>query len=93
MRTIAMLVATASLGAAAVPITAQQGVATRDTATLLTYPIPPAGRLVAITNATIMTASKGTIQRGTIVIREGKIAAVGSDVAVPAGAQVIDGNG
>lgn len=57
--------------------------------------VPAAGRLVAITNATIMTASRGTINRGTILIRDGKIAAVGTadQVQVPAGAQVIDGNG
>ncbi len=59
----------------------------------LARPVPPAARLVAITNATIMTASHGTIPRGTIVIRDGRIAAVGADVAVPAGAQVIDGQG
>ena len=58
-----------------------------------TMPVPPAGRLVAITNATIMTASRGTIQRGTILIRDGKIAAVGENIEVPAGAQVIDGTG
>lgn len=58
-----------------------------------TMPVPPAARLVAITNATIMTASHGTIQRGTVVIRDGRIAAVGENVAVPAGAQVIDGTG
>ncbi len=55
--------------------------------------IPPAGTLVAITNATILTASHGTIQRGTILIRDGKIAAVGSDVQVPPGAKIIDGTG
>jgi imidazolonepropionase-like amidohydrolase len=59
----------------------------------LAMPVPPAARLVAITNATIMTAAKGTIERGTILIRDGKIAAVGANVAVPAGAQVIDGTG
>ncbi len=59
----------------------------------LAVPIPPVGKLVAITNATIMTATHGTIPRGTIVIRDGKITAVGPDVAVPAGAQVIDGTG
>ena len=94
MRTIAIVIATASLGVVALPAPAQQRVATsRDTARLLSYPIPPAGKLVAITNATIMTASKGTIPKGTIIIRDGKIAAVGADVAVPAGARVIDGNG
>jgi imidazolonepropionase-like amidohydrolase len=56
-------------------------------------PIPPPAHLVAITNATILTVSHGTIPHGTIVIREGKIAAVGADVAVPAGAQVIDASG
>jgi imidazolonepropionase-like amidohydrolase len=55
--------------------------------------VPPAARLVAITNATIMTASHGTIPRGTILIRDGRIAEVGPDVAVPAGAQVIDAAG
>ncbi len=59
----------------------------------LAVPVPPAGTLVAITNATIMTASHGTIEKGTVVIRNGKIAAVGPAVAVPAGAQVIDGTG
>jgi hypothetical protein len=59
----------------------------------VSLPIPAAGRLVAITNATIMTASGATIPKGTIVIRDGKIAAVGADVAVPAGAKVIDGAG
>src|SRR5687767_7869111 len=93
MRTIAMVMLTAALGAVALPLSAQQRVASRDTSRLLSYPIPPAGRLVAITNATIMTASKGTIANGTIVIRDGKIAAVGAGIPVPAGAQVIDGQG
>src|SRR4051812_14387690 len=61
--------------------------------TAVSLPIPPAGKLVAITNATIMTASNGTIEKGTIVIRDGKIAAVGTDVEVPAGAKIIDGTG
>jgi hypothetical protein len=55
--------------------------------------VPPAGTLVAVTNATIITASHGTIENGTIIIRNGKIAAVGKDIAVPAGAQIIDGKG
>jgi imidazolonepropionase-like amidohydrolase len=75
------------------PVVAQQRVASQDTTRLLSYPIPPAGRLVAITNATIMTAAKGTIANGTVVIRDGKIAAVGAGIPVPAGAQVIDGQG
>jgi imidazolonepropionase-like amidohydrolase len=81
------------LGVAALPLDAQQQAVSKDTAKLLSYPIPPAGKLVAITNATIMTAAKGTIPKGTVLIRDGKIAAVGSDISVPNGAQVIDGNG
>jgi imidazolonepropionase-like amidohydrolase len=56
-------------------------------------PVPAAAHLLAITNATIMTASHGTIQRGTVIIRDGRIAEVGQNLQVPAGAQVIDGTG
>ncbi len=62
-------------------------------APVLSVPIPPAGTLVAITNATIMTASHGTIENGTVLIRNGKIAEVGANVTVPTGAKVIDGRG
>ena len=49
---------------------------------------------VAIVNARIETASKaGTIPSGTLVIRDGRIAAVGASVAVPADARVIDAHG
>ena len=50
----------------------------------------------AITNARIVTAAPqgpGMIERGTIVIRNGVIQAVGASVATPADARVIDGNG
>lgn len=49
--------------------------------------------VVAIRNATLVTVTNGTIPNGTIVLRDGKIAALGANVAVPAGAQVIDGTG
>jgi len=49
--------------------------------------------VVAIKGATILTATRGTIQNGTIVMRAGKIAAVGANVAIPAGAEVVDGAG
>src|SRR3954469_17647727 len=48
---------------------------------------------VAIRNATIITIANGDIENGTIVVRNGKIAAVGKNVAVPAGVRVIDGTG
>jgi imidazolonepropionase-like amidohydrolase len=49
--------------------------------------------VVIIENATILTVTHGTIEHGSILIREGKIAAVGTDVKVPAGAIVIDAAG
>jgi imidazolonepropionase-like amidohydrolase len=47
----------------------------------------------AITNARIVTASGPVIERGTVVIRNGLIAAVGDKVTAPADARVIDGTG
>jgi imidazolonepropionase-like amidohydrolase len=50
--------------------------------------------LVAIVGGTILTVGpQGTIEKGTVLIRDGKIAAVGRDVQVPAGATVIDATG
>lgn len=48
-----------------------------------------------IRNATIMTASHGTIEKGSILVRDGRIAAVGkaTEVTAAAGAKVIDGTG
>lgn len=47
----------------------------------------------AITNAKIVTVSGATIDKGTIVIRNGLIDAVGASVATPADAQVFDASG
>ena len=62
---------------------------------LPTAPPPfPAGRAVAITGGTILTVGpQGTIENGTVLIRDGRIAAVGKDVAVPDGAVVVDARG
>ncbi|MBI2220977.1 MAG: amidohydrolase family protein [Acidobacteria bacterium] len=51
------------------------------------------GTTVAVRGATILTVTKGTIQNGTLVVRDGKIAAVGANVPIPPGAEVIDGTG
>jgi imidazolonepropionase-like amidohydrolase len=48
---------------------------------------------VALTNLRILPVSRGPIESGTIVIRGGKIAAVGADVTPPAGATVVDCKG
>lgn len=47
----------------------------------------------AITNARIVTVSGAVIENGTVVIQDGKIAAVGASVTIPAGAEKIDGKG
>jgi imidazolonepropionase-like amidohydrolase len=48
---------------------------------------------IAITHAKIFTLAGAPIDDGVLVIKDGKIAAVGTNVDVPAGAQVIDGKG
>ena len=47
----------------------------------------------AITNAQVVTVSGPILTRGTIVIRDGLIEAVGENVRVPADARIIDGSG
>ena len=47
----------------------------------------------AITNARIVPVSGPTIERGTIVIRNGLIVSVGASVPVPADASIVDGAG
>jgi len=47
----------------------------------------------AITNARIVTVSGPVIERGTVVIRNGLIAAAGANVSAPSDARVIDGAG
>jgi len=77
--TVVMLAATAAAQQPGNP-TNQQGVT------------PPRGTYV-IRNARIVTVSGADIENGSIVIRDGKIEAVGTSVNVPAGAQSIDGHG
>ena len=60
--------------------TAQQGV------------LPARGTFV-IRNARIVTVSGADIENGSVVIRDGKIEAVGASVNAPGGAQTIDGRG
>ncbi len=55
-------------------------------------PIDPAD-VTVIQNATILTVTQGTIENGSILIRDGRIAAVGTDIDVPNNAKVIDATG
>jgi imidazolonepropionase-like amidohydrolase len=52
-----------------------------------------APRVVLIENATILTVSHGTIEHGSILIKDGKIAEVGLSVKAPKEAQIIDAAG
>src|SRR5436305_10873855 len=54
---------------------------------------PDASPVILIQNATVLTVSHGTIEHGSILIRDGKIAEIGQSIKAPAGAQVIDASG
>jgi imidazolonepropionase-like amidohydrolase len=68
-------------------------------AALLTVAFAPstafaqASNTILIQNATILTITHGNIEHGSILIRDGKIAVVGTDVKAPDGATVIDAGG
>lgn len=47
----------------------------------------------AITNAKLVPVSAPVIEKGTIVVRDGLIVALGANVALPADARVVDGTG
>lgn len=56
--------------------------------------MPAAAQTVAITGGRVVTMGPmGEIGRGTVVITGGRIVAVGADVAVPAGAKIVDATG
>ncbi len=48
---------------------------------------------ILIRNATVLTVTKGTVQNGSVLVENGKVAAVGTNVSAPAGATVVDGTG
>ena len=86
LRSIRLLVTLAAAAAAALPLARP-----RIEAVLTAQTRTPG--VVAIRNATILTVTRGTIARGTVVLRDGRIAAVGPNVAVPAGAEVFEAEG
>jgi imidazolonepropionase-like amidohydrolase len=55
--------------------------------------IPAGAQTIAITGGKVYPVSGPPIEGGTVVIVNGKIAAVGRNVAIPAGAQRIDATG
>lgn len=53
----------------------------------------PAATSYAVVHAKAHTIAKGVIEDATIVIKDGRIAAIGKGLAAPAGAEVIDAKG
>ncbi len=49
--------------------------------------------MLAITNARVLTIANGDLDHGTILIENGKIVAVGTGLAVPSDAELIDASG
>ena len=54
-------------------------------------PLP--GRSVALVGATVLTGTDQQIDNGTVLIKDGRIAAVGANLAVPAGYETVDARG
>jgi imidazolonepropionase-like amidohydrolase len=77
---------------AAAVLTAFIGVAALPSRSAGTVSAEAAGTF-AITNARIVTVTGPVIENGTVVVADGKIAAVGATVTVPSGAKVIDAKG
>ena len=55
--------------------------------------VVPASRATLIRNVTVLTAAGPTIRGGSVLLRDGKIAAVGPSVTAPGDAEIIDGQG
>lgn len=56
--------------------------------------LPVRADTIAITGGTVYTLGPaGKIEHGTVIIKDGKITAVGANLALPAGARVIDATG
>ena len=62
-------------------------------ATAATVATSADAQTIAIVGGTVYPVSGPKIEKGTVVIRDGKIVAVGANVAVPAGATRIDATG
>jgi len=56
-------------------------------------PAPADGEVFAITGATIHPITSADVLDGVIIVRGGRIAALGKGLTIPAGARVIDGRG
>lgn len=62
-------------------------------ALLTSAPLAPAQEQIAIKGGRIVSVANAPIENGVILIREGRIQAVGKDLAIPSDYQVIDATG
>lgn len=60
---------------------------------LFLFAFPASGSVVAIKNGRIMTPGLGIMDNATILLKDGKILAIGSDIRIPDGARVVDAAG
>lgn len=49
--------------------------------------------MIAITNGKVLTITQGILERGTVLVEDGKITAIGENIEIPQGSQVIDAQG
>lgn len=81
------------LAQAVQPSTPRSGRGRGSAPTPAATPRPIPAETIAITNGHLLPVAGAPIERGTLLIRDGKIAAVGATVTVPPGAKVIDAAG
>ena len=62
-------------------------------ATLCALAMPLGAQTIAITGGKVYPVSGPAIENGTVLIRDGKIVAVGKDIAIPTDAQKVDATG
>lgn len=60
---------------------------------VLSTAVVSGAQTLLIRNATVLTVTKGTVEKGSVLIENGKIAAIGKNVSAPADATVVDATG
>jgi len=78
-----------------IPVSSVSGSRISSSANLLPkmVPAPKVTAVLAIQNARIYPVTQPVIDRGTVVIRDGKIEALGKGVKIPSGAKLINASG
>src|SRR3982751_363637 len=61
--------------------------------TLVFAAFPVTAETILIRNATVLTVTKGTVEKGSVLVQDGKIAAIGKNVSAPSDATVVDATG